>query len=244
MAEHWLITKMELTSVEIEQNLKEYIEGKPGKDGIAHDSRYASFDYCFNYFQKFYEDGKASEIGSPENMPNSCLHLGFYLASWGMYRGSSKLLQKSLKHLAKAIHFISEAPLELWEIDAHCYTKKNIELLMQAKKSLAGCYGGMTETLVTKIMLGVFGGTPAFDKNFIEAFGSRTLTPKSLGLISNFYERNGEIIEKFRVKTLDVFKDEHTNRVYTRAKVIDMIFFVEGDRVISKEKEKNAAKRI
>lgn len=32
-------------------------------------------------------------------MEVSCLHLGFYLASWGMLRGSSDLLQRSARHL-------------------------------------------------------------------------------------------------------------------------------------------------
>jgi len=36
-------------------------------------------------------------------MDHLCLHLAFYLASWGMYRGSSKLLQKDYKVHATSV---------------------------------------------------------------------------------------------------------------------------------------------
>ena len=52
--------------------------------------RNTSFDYCYNYF-KTTEDLTA-------DLEKSCLVLGFYLASWGMLRGSSFLLQKSIKY--------------------------------------------------------------------------------------------------------------------------------------------------
>ena len=61
------------------------------------EQRYASFDYCFNYFQSFRETGRTVGLAAPENMLLSCLHLGFYLASWGMFRGSSDLPSRSLK---------------------------------------------------------------------------------------------------------------------------------------------------
>lgn len=63
--------------------MKEYLnERKP-------ELRYASYDYCFNYFQSFYNNGTVVELASEANLQMSCLQLGFYLASWGMLRGSS-----------------------------------------------------------------------------------------------------------------------------------------------------------
>lgn len=50
--------------------------------------RYTSFDYCYNYF--------LTTNDLEKDIERSCLTLGFYLASWGMFRGSSFLLQKSL----------------------------------------------------------------------------------------------------------------------------------------------------
>ena len=54
--------------------------------------RYSSFDYCYNYFSQTSPDALL------KNMEKSCLAIGFYLASWGMFRGSSFLLQKSVKY--------------------------------------------------------------------------------------------------------------------------------------------------
>lgn len=74
--------------VDIEGHLKAYLDRRePG-------ARYTSFDYCFNYFQSHREQGKLPELLRGEALQLSCLHLGFYLASWGMLRGSSDLLKK------------------------------------------------------------------------------------------------------------------------------------------------------
>jgi hypothetical protein len=59
--------------------------------------RYASFDYSYNYF---HPSNKHNLIG---DMEKSCLSLGFYLASWGMFRGSSFMLEKSSKNFVPVI---------------------------------------------------------------------------------------------------------------------------------------------
>ena len=78
--------------------------------------RYTSFDYCYNYFQDFKSDNKLSEIAVPGNLQVSCLHLGFYLASWGMLRGSSYLLQRSIKYYESLIKEISNFDRRICEI--------------------------------------------------------------------------------------------------------------------------------
>src|SRR5216117_2204852 len=76
-------------------------------------------------------------------------------------------------------------------------------------------------------MLGVFGCVPAFDAYFRKGFGVSTLGRKSLRKIARFNEDHAEAIETHRVPTLDFASGAETARRYTRAKVIDMIFFVE-----------------
>lgn len=75
--------------------------------------RYASYDYCFNYFHP------ANKNCITDDMEKSCLSLGFYLASWGMYRGSSFLLNKSALVFVPLIEYISELDDNVWEIDAN-----------------------------------------------------------------------------------------------------------------------------
>lgn len=79
-------------------------------------------------------------------------------------------------------------------------------------------------------MLGVFGCVPAFDTYFRQGFHVSSLNRKALRRIGDFYESHSEAIEQHRVATLDFNSGDLTKRVYSRAKVIDMIFFVEGNR--------------
>lgn len=86
----------------------------------------------------------------------------------------------------------------------------------------------MSDILATKIMLGVFGNVPAFDTNFKKAFKVSVFGLKALRKISTFYNENSAIVEHHRVPTLDFLTGEPTQRTYTRAKVIDTGFFIEG----------------
>lgn len=212
----------------LDENISKYLDGAASSDGRTPNARYASFDYCFNYFQSFREAGNIEAVAKGENIQTTCLHLGFYLASWGMFRGSADLLQRSARHLVPAIELIAAADVELWEIDAHCYTKPNIQRLLDMRHSLCHKYPGMSDILVTKIMLGVFGNVPAFDTNFKKGFQVSTFGPKALKKIATFYEENSPVIEKYRTPTLDFVSGEPTARNYTRAKIIDMAFFIEG----------------
>ncbi|MFC4637722.1 hypothetical protein [Deinococcus hohokamensis] len=79
---------------------------------LSPDARYASFDYCYNYFQDFHERGRHADLTSDAHRQLSALQLGFYLASWGMYRGSTQLLQRSARHLLPVIDVIGRQRLE------------------------------------------------------------------------------------------------------------------------------------
>jgi len=217
----------------IESNILKYVYGDKESGGVKPLERYTSFDYCFNYFQAFRESGTVAEIADESNMQESCLQLGFYLASWGMLRGSSQLLKKSVKVYEAVIHAIASADETVWGIDADQYTATNIKEIVNFEGMLqqalpASKSSPASPTLVTKIMLGVFGNVPAFDTFFKNGFGVSTFGPKSLSKIGQFYRDHEEIIEKYRINTLDFLSGTPTERKYSRAKVIDMIFFIEG----------------
>lgn len=74
------------------------------------------------------------------------------------------------------------------------------------------------------------GCVPAFDKYFKTGFQVSTFGPKALLKIGRFYRDNAEVIEAHREQALDFHTGTPTNRRYTKAKVIDMIFFIEGAR--------------
>jgi hypothetical protein len=214
--------------MDLEGNLRKYLESSIASGGRTPDARYASFDYCFNYFQSFHESGEISALANPVNLQVRCLQLGFYLASWGMLRGSAELLQKSVHHFIPVVEAIAGIPPTFWEVDADRYTESNIDGLLEQARTIRGAIGGMSDILVTKIMLGVFGSVPAFDTYFKRGFHVATFGPKALRKVGAFYKDNASVIDRYRVPTLDFLNGGETHRRYTRAKVIDMAFFIEG----------------
>ena len=230
-----------LNSNRIKKNLESFDDGLfSTKDEGRHPlARYASFDYCFNYFQGL-KDKK--ELAHKNNIQNSCLHLGFYLASWGMLRNSF-LLQKSIKFYEFLIKYISEKENDFWKIDVSNYTDTNLEKLINCGKDIKNKLGdkGVTDILVTKIMLGVFGNVPAFDTYFKMGSNLGTFNKHSLEEISSFYKNYSKIIsdEATRIKTFEYPSGEAGSRSYTKAKIIDMIFFIEGYENDKSKKNEN-----
>ena len=210
------------------------------------DDRYRSYDYCYNYF-------KNTEYLT-KDIEKSCLTLGFYLASWGMYRGSSFILQKSLFHYKETIIYLNDlkkSDAKVWEIDIDKYDNDNIEKLIKIYNQICGILvksGDETKkhrsiTLVTKLMLGVFGSVPAFDNYFIETFSNhgkckfKVFNKNSLFQIKDFYDSNYEEIDALSnsIKTLDFLTGEETPLNYTKAKIIDMYGFGKSYPNISKK---------
>lgn len=230
------MTKINLLDEKIiRKNLSDF-EGGFGDakdDGRQPWARYSSFDYCFNYFQRF---KNKKDLANKENIQNSCLHLAFYLASWGMLRNSF-LLQKSIKFYEPLIKYISEQDDSFWKIDVPSYSEANIERLVKCGNDIktilsAGGKYKVSDTLITKIMLGVFGNVPAFDAYFKNGSDLGTFNKKALVGIRDFYAKDGysELIscEANRIKTFEYHNNISNSRPYTKAKVIDMIFFREG----------------
>lgn len=224
--------------MDIKQNIKIFLNGYLKNKGKQPDERYASFDYCYNYFQSFREKNLIDKLNDNKNIHNSCLQIGFYLASWGMLRGSSFLLEKSVGFYKKLIEEIAIFDKRIWEIDVDNYDK-NIDLLLEFKEKIKNSLGSEnrpTDTLITKIMLGVFANIPAYDNYFRTAFKTHSFGKKSLKIISEFYDKNQKIIDSYDIKTFDFITGKETQRKYTKAKIIDMIGFIEGSKNSKKQK--------
>ncbi|MEZ5006767.1 MAG: hypothetical protein R2753_01315 [Chitinophagales bacterium] len=191
--------------------------------------RYTSFDYCYNYFT-------TKDLN--KDLEKSCLVLGFYLASWGMYRGSSFLLQKSARHLLPVVEYISTLDKSLWLIDVDSYNSETNKIIISIHNEIRNLLienNNASLTLVTKVLLGVFGFVPAFDSYFCKSFreiytdqcGFRRLNNNSLNCIKLFYNDNKAIIDELSSKTftLDFETGKQTNINYSKAKIIDMFGF-------------------
>ncbi len=199
--------------------------------------RYTSFDYCYNYF--------SSTEDLTKDIEKSCLMLGFYLASWGMFRGSSFLLQKNVGCFKKTVHYISDLDKSVWQIDVDNYTDENIDTIIKLYSGIKDCLIENNErdlVLVTKILLGVFGFVPAFDRYFADTFrnssggqcGFRRVNKNSLSVIKDFYEVHREIIDRLSSQTFttDFLTGLKTTTNYPKAKIIDMYGFTMGINAI------------
>jgi hypothetical protein len=193
------------------------------------DARYTSYDYCYNYFHQFVESDSLNEIANNQNLQTSCMQLGFYLASWGMYRGSSQIHRYSAHCLIPVIEAIASTEKKMWKLDVDSYDENSYRDISNSIKQISEAFPhNASLTLKTKTMLGVFGSIPAFDSFFVRNSGLRSLNFESLMKLKTFYENNQSTIEEIRIKThtIDFNTGKPTKYLYTRAKMIDMIFFV------------------
>ncbi len=96
--------------MDIEETIKKDFLKKIEKN---ENGRYRSWEHCYKYFS-------STNFSSPNKefkKKIACLHLGFYLASWGMYRGSSFLLQKDYLVHMPAVELIIKRKNDFQNID-------------------------------------------------------------------------------------------------------------------------------
>ena len=178
--------------------------------------RYNSWEHCYEAFQKDHLD-----------TDTLALHLGFYLASWGMYRGSSKLLQRDYKVHIEAVTIINT--YKHLRCDLHNeVSQSDINDILQLVNELSNYYSlkhevTPTDTLISKIILGTLGCLPAYDRFFINGvksieLKSTTLKEKSLVELFKFKESN--------LDELIALKNKYPQ--FPIMKLIDMYFFQIG----------------
>lgn len=197
--------------------------------------RFASFDYCYRYFRCSSGDEIVRDI------EKSCLCLGFYLASWGMFRGKSSLLQRSAAHYEQCVRYIAEQPKSVWDVDVCIASPEEMQMLRRIYNEIRDRITAPNAShliLVTKVMLGVFGSVPAFDRYFSDAFrsivpsaGFRTFGEKSLRHIQEFYTTNRAEIDKAAsaYQVLAFNSSSSPALTYPRAKIVDMYGFQVGN---------------
>jgi hypothetical protein len=139
-----------------------------GKLISCNNHRYRSWEHCFLHFKKYRFDLSSQAIDL------ASLHLAFFLASWGMYRGSSKLLTENdyRVHEPVVVALLDTRYASLWDLNIHLPKEEvfPVSLLFQLVEELRGKYrwAGFepTNTLITKVLLGTLCCTPAHDTNF------------------------------------------------------------------------------
>jgi len=216
--------------------------------------RYLSWEHCYGYFR-----GVSSNKIS-QDLNQAALQLGFYLASWGMYRGSSFLLQYTYTVHIECIAVLAEEKFKpLWEhefgagkYDDTQLMKLIVEVINEIKTVYKTAYKPFvlhegsqqpTDTLISKILLGTFGCLPACDRFFIDGFkecGNKfsNLNLQFIQLISDFCKSNiDELIE-----VQNEIKDS-TGFHYPMMKLVDMYYWQIGENIDKNRNNVQVAKR-
>lgn len=191
------------------------------------EARYASFDYCYNHFQQAREAKQITRLADQDHLMLSCLQLGFYLASWGMMRGSGDLLYRSVRDLVPVVEKIAAEPADVWNLSAGNLATDADAVLALSHRIRTSFTIPASDVLVTKTILGVFGCVPAFDRYFRLGFGCSTLCKDALVRIGRYYTDNQVAIDAHDIRTLDFDTGLDTERRYPTYKIIDMVFFQE-----------------
>jgi hypothetical protein len=131
--------------------------------------RYRSWEHCYDFFRR------ATPAGIVQQRNHAALQLGFYLASWGMYRNSFLLQHAYSVHLRVVDRLALPAFAPLWTVDVGSKAEHSLlaPAILAAVESVREAYrpfGEATHTLVTKVLLGTVGCLPACDRFFIDGF--------------------------------------------------------------------------
>lgn len=172
--------------------------------------RFRSWEHCYSVFH----EARNRENADTDNLS---LHLAFYLASWGMYRGSSFLLQKDYKvHIPIIEELLKKDYNVLFGIECAKYKDEAVcRRLQKLNAKIDGYYAGIrrsvkggvakhiSDTLITKILMGTMGCVPAYDRYFIDGIKKQKVATgnyniNSIRMLADFYVSNFEKLEKAR----------------------------------------------
>lgn len=219
-----------------------------------------AIDELIDAAQAFYEDARANENGRSRSWEHCyrvfrdartdsspdydylSLHLAFYLASWGMYRGSSFLLQKDYKVLVPVVEEVLKPDYDcLFGVACADVREPEVQLMLETvydyiadhfdpiREEIAGrkVTTPVSPVLITKILMGTLGCVPAYDRFFQDGVAKYKMTTQEYSLNSvlklvEFYEAHNDRLEEARhgMRTEDL--------TYPQMKLLDMGFWQIG----------------
>ena len=219
-----------------------------------------AIDELISGAQTFYDDARANESGRSRSWEHCyrafrdartdpspdydylSLHLAFYLASWGMYRGSCFILQKDYKVHTPIVEEILKpeydclfglACADLRESEVqdsleklHKYIAKHFRPI---RNEVAGraVASSVSPVLITKILMGTLGCVPAYDRFFQDGVATYKVTTREYSLDSvlrlvDFYEEHNDRLEDARRGM------QCEDLTYPQMKLLDMGFWQVG----------------
>ena len=207
-----------------------YEDARRDKNG-----RSRSWEHCYRVFRDARTDP------SPD-CDYLSLHLAFYLASWGMYRGSCFILQKDYKVHTPIVEKVLKPEYDCL-FGLACTDLRDSEVQERLKKlcddiakhfrpirnEVAGreVASSVSPVLITKILMGTLGCVPAYDRFFQDGVATYKVTTQEYSLesvrkLAKFYEAHNDRLEEARrgMRVGDL--------IYPQMKVLDMGFWQVG----------------
>ena len=226
-----------------------------------------AIDELINAAQTFYDDARANENGRSRSWEHCyrvfrdartdpspdydylSLHLAFYLASWGMYRGSCFLLQKDYKVLSPVVEEVLKpeydclfgvACVGLREDEVQGSLEKLYKYIAKNFQPIRNEVAGrevptpVSPVLITKILMGTLGCVPAYDRFFQDGVAKYKVTTqeysmKSVLRLVDFYEAHNDRLEEARRGM------QCEDLTYPQMKLLDMGFWQIGYDEATKE---------
>ena len=219
-----------------------------------------AIDELISAAQTFYDDARANENGRSRSWEHCyrvfrdartdpspdydylSLHLAFYLASWGMYRGSCFILQKDYKVHTPIVEEILKPEYDCL-FGLACADVRNSDVWAQLKElyddiakhfrpirdEVAGreVASNVSPVLITKILMGTLGCVPAYDRFFVDGIKEHKVTTgeyslKSVLKLADFYEAHNDRLEEARRGM------QCEDLIYPQMKLLDMGFWQIG----------------
>ena len=219
--------KMKLEPLAIHQKIEAFF-AKAGEHG-----RYRSWDHCYGYFQR----NPPEAIAADRDL--AALQLGSYLASWGMFRPKGFIFDYTYTIHREVIDVFVDrrfADLRQREFGAEANDLELVPLIQAAATAIRDAYrqfGGATDTLVTKVLLGTFGCLPAFDRFFNRGWEDAGFKPKTPTLKAWFFQQVfdfcRENLVELREEQAQVERGVYgVGMRYPLMKLVDMYFFQTG----------------
>lgn len=198
--------------------------------------RYKSWEICHKKFCEF-KDKEPNE----KEIELLSLHLIGYLASWGMYRGSSALLRDFdyTVHEELISKLLMEENRKLFTLNPLENTNEFLCLLNSVYNDIKKYYEKLennegkhmkpSKTLITKILLGVYGCIPAYDRNVVSALRKNGINVNDFSCLIEKIKCSQDFIEQCK-SCLEIYPE------YTLMKIIDVCLWEKGKRLEEKKK--------
>ncbi len=200
------------------------------KSGVAY-PREEAWDICHKVFAEAIEREISGVKLSEADYDYLALHLYAYLASYGMVCRRTILIRHNYRCLIDVVKIICELKYAfLLDIDIYAgnfvkvkYIDTVLELKERIEKALAP-YGNVTDTLISKILLGTLACVPAYDTNLKKAL-------KDLGYKASFDRKGLEDLLRFADDYKADIQAAMNETGYPAIKIIDIALWEYGSRI-------------